>query len=167
MMPETRPAGRAGWLLWVALGAALGFGLLAVWLGVAATGRAAVGPAPAAPLVTVIPFPTGTPVPSATPTPPPETSIPATSNAPDASPDVLHTGMLVAVSGTEGDGLRLRALPGVDADVNLIGLESEVFEIREGPVEAAGRTWWYLVNPYDSTKFGWGASEYLVPADSQ
>jgi hypothetical protein len=57
-------------------------------------------------------------------------------------------------------------LPGVEASVNLVALESEVFEIREGPVEVGGRMWWYLVNPYDSSKYGWGASEYLVSAGS-
>jgi hypothetical protein len=164
-----RTYGRVAWLVWVALGAAIGFGVLAVWLAAAASGRAA-APAPAQPLVTVIPFPTATPVPLPTATPTSDaagaqaTEVPGPSGGSQVE---LRVGMLVAISGTEGDGLRLRALPGVAADVNLIALESEVFEITEGPVETAGRVWWYLVNPYDPSKLGWGASDYLVPADGQ
>jgi len=166
MMHNLRSTSRISRLLWLALGAAAGFGLLTVWLGLAVLGRSRAGSAAPAPFVTVIPNPTSTPVPTPSPTLPPQTSESATPGGSNPSGAGLQTGTLVAVSGTEGGGLRLRSLPGVEASVNLIALESEVFEIREGPVEVGGRTWWYLVNPYDSSKFGWGASEYLVPADS-
>ena len=74
-------------------------------------------------------------------------------------------GDLVQVQGTQGDGLRLRTGAGLDAEIRLVALESEVFEVQDGPVEADGYMWWFLVNPYDSSMRGWGVANYLRTAD--
>jgi hypothetical protein len=55
----------------------------------------------------------------------------------------------------------MRANPSLAADVLLLGLESEVFEVLEGPSEADGYTWWLLSNPFDPTKQGWAADQFL------
>lgn len=66
------------------------------------------------------------------------------------------------IVGTGGDGLRLRTEPGLDSQVRLLGAEAEVFQIREGPQDVAGYTWWYLVAPYDESRQGWAVSNYLA-----
>ncbi len=65
------------------------------------------------------------------------------------------------ITGTSGDGLRLRSGPSRADSVNFIGLDSEVFEVVDGPVEADGFIWWYLEAPYDKTRNGWSVDEYL------
>jgi hypothetical protein len=67
----------------------------------------------------------------------------------------------VQISGTGGDGLRLRVEPGLKSEVRILGAEDEVFEVKDGPREADGFTWWYLVGPYDQTRRGWAVSNYL------
>ena len=75
--------------------------------------------------------------------------------------EVFEEGDLVEIYGTEGQGLSLRDAPGLSSVVGEYGLESEVFEIHGGPIDADGYTWWYLVNPYDNTKQGWGVGRFL------
>ncbi|HZD55175.1 MAG TPA: hypothetical protein VE136_00510, partial [Anaerolineales bacterium] len=70
-------------------------------------------------------------------------------------------GAYVQITGTGGDGLRLRTGPGLSNEVRFLGLESEVFEVRDGPQEADGYTWWYLVAPFDETRNGWAVSGFL------
>ena len=36
-----------------------------------------------------------------------------------------------------------------------------MFEVREGPREASGFTWWYLVSQSDTARNGWGVSNNL------
>lgn len=71
-------------------------------------------------------------------------------------------GAFVQVSGTGGDGLRLRAEPSLDGEVRFLGLESEVFRVEDGPEEVDGYTWWYMVAPYDDSVNGWGVSNFLA-----
>lgn len=129
--------------------------LFALWI----TRPAQTTPAPATAVLNVIPLPNPSPT-SIPPTPSPTpTQIMAESLPPPASDIVL--GALVQVSGTGGDGLRLRAQPGLNSQVLFLGLESEVFEVRDGPRQADGYTWWLLVAPYDPTVSGWAVSNYL------
>jgi len=117
---------------------------------------------PADPALTVLPAPSPTaPVPMqptpavlAGPTVPPEPTLP---------PLPLTRGALVAVAGTGGDGLRIREQPGLNAPVKFLGLESEVFQLLDGPVEQDGFSWWLLENPYDAAKFGWAVGSFLRP----
>jgi hypothetical protein len=73
----------------------------------------------------------------------------------------FQPGQLVSVFGTEGDLLRLRTQPGLSSAIGFLVVEHEVFEVRGGPQEEDGYTWWYLVNPYDPTKSGWAVANYL------
>ncbi len=70
-------------------------------------------------------------------------------------------GDFVQITGTSGEGLRLRSEPGRSYSVNFIGMDAEVFEVRDGPVEAEGFIWWYLEAPYDKNRNGWSVDEYL------
>lgn len=103
--------------------------------------------------MTVIPAATQTPLPSRmveTPTP---TSQPIV--------DGISVGGYVQISGTEGQGLRLRSGPGIDNPPRFLGMDAEVFQVVDGPEQADGFTWWYLEAPYDTSRSGWAASQYL------
>ncbi len=71
-------------------------------------------------------------------------------------------GAYVQVTGTGGDGLRLRDRPGLDGNVLLVASEAEVFKLADGPVDMDGYVWWSLVGPFDETRRGWAAENYLV-----
>lgn len=108
--------------------------------------------------LTVIPAPTSTQQ-SFTPTP--EEPTPNPEEPPPPPAGELTIGAFVKISGTEGAGLRLRINPGLDHEPLYLGLESEVFEIEDGPQEADGYVWWYLVAPFDPSRSGWAVSNYL------
>ena len=73
----------------------------------------------------------------------------------------MGIGAYVQIYGTGGDGLRLRAGPGTDNPPLFLGKESEVFQVKDGPKESGGFTWWYLVAPYDESRKGWAVQNYL------
>ncbi len=106
--------------------------------------------------LTVIPAPTTTP--NVTPTFTPDPLIVGT---PTLAPDVIGVGGYVQITGTDGDGLRLRANPGLNGEPVFLGYDEEVFEVREGPQTADEYIWWYLVAPYDETRAGWAADDFL------
>jgi hypothetical protein len=103
--------------------------------------------------------------PSQTSTPPPTAPAPtaAPTTAGSTSAGTILVGDLVEVFGTDGDGVRLRENPSLDGAINGLGMDSEVFQVSDGPVEAAGYLWWYLVNPYDTNRQGWAVAEFLRP----
>jgi hypothetical protein len=78
----------------------------------------------------------------------------------------IGIGAYVQITGTQGAGLRIRKDPGQNGDTVFVGEEEETFEVKDGPKQADGYTWWYLVAPYDSTRAGWAAADFLagVPA---
>lgn len=146
---------------WVILGAlALAAVLLlitAVSIGLTATRQnETVGFAPAD--LTVIPAPTST------------SSAPATATidpfAPTAVPTGIAIGNYVQITGTNGEGLRIRSDPGLSGNFEFLGYDSEVFIVQDGPREVDGFVWWYLVAPYDDTRNGWAAADFLayIPA---
>jgi hypothetical protein len=146
---------------WVILGALLltGFLLLitAISIGLTASHQASdVGFAPAD--VTMIPASTSTS--SAPPTP---TIDPFAS---PTSPAGIAVGNYVQITGTEGQGLRIRKAPGLDGEFEFLAYDSEVFVIQDGPRDVDGYVWWYLVAPYDDSRVGWAAADFLsyVPA---
>jgi len=106
-------------------------------------------------VINVIPAPTFTPEPTvaAVETPGAGTSLPS---------GPIAKGAQVKVTGTSGNGLRLRDQPGLNGKVLLLGTETEVFKVEDGPVETDGYTWWYLVSPFDPERKGWGVGDYLV-----
>ncbi len=145
--------------LWVIPAAlAIGIGLFALLV----AGASFLRPVPAVAkngtaVMTVIFAPTSTPV------------LPTLATTPTATPGPgettvggISTGIYVQISGTGGDGLRLRREPGTGADVMFMGYEAEVFKVVDGPRDADGYVWWYLTAPYDANRSGWAASNYLT-----
>jgi hypothetical protein len=68
----------------------------------------------------------------------------------------------VQITGTGGTGLRVRLTPSLSGQVKFVASEAEIFLVKDGPLDADGYTWWYLVGPFDETRNGWAASNYLV-----
>ena len=114
-------------------------------------------------------------LPTATPSGTGDDAVPATAGATQvaereravASGRVLEfagpiaIGDFVQVSGTGGDGLRVHASANVSSEVRYVAIESEVFQVKDGPKEGDGYTWWQLEDPYNKTVVGWGVSLYL------
>ena len=106
--------------------------------------------------LTIIPPSTATSLPTETPadltTPTPEGQI--------------GIDAYVQITGTEGSGLRIRRAPGQSTDTVFVGEEEEIFLVKDGPQQVDGLTWWYLVTPYDESRAGWAAADFLasVPA---
>ena len=93
----------------------------------------------------------------------PTNAVPVQATAtfpPPPAGSLIQVGALVKVVDT-GEGLRLRVDAGVEGKVNYLAMDYEVFEVREGPREASGFTWWYLVSQSDTARNGWGVSNYL------
>lgn len=82
--------------------------------------------------------------------------------APTPVPIGIAIGNYVQISGTDGEGLRIRSEPGLNGNPDFLGFDSEVFIVRDGPREVDGYIWWYLVAPYDESRAGWAASEFLT-----
>ncbi|MCC6298712.1 MAG: SH3 domain-containing protein [Anaerolineales bacterium] len=81
--------------------------------------------------------------------------------APTPVPTGIAIGNYVQITGTNGEGLRIRSEPGLAGNPDFLGFDSEVFIVREGPVALDGYVWWYLVAPYDDTRAGWAAADFL------
>lgn len=143
------------WVILGALGiaAALLFVSLLIGFGFAAPPAAGEG-LQLADLI-VIPGPTSTPHIVATPT-----HDPALGTA-TPLPGVIALNGYVQISGTDGEGLRLRENPGLNGEPLFLGFDAEVFQVVDGPQETDGYTWWSLVAPYDDTRAGWAASAFL------
>jgi hypothetical protein len=120
--------------------------------------EAASGPSTA--VLSVIQAPTVTPVVNTPASPLAQPSAEAL--PPSPFPGAFGVGAFVQISGTEGEGLRLRSAPGLQGNVEFLALESEVFQIRDGPRDADGYTWWFVVAPYDETVQGWAVSNFLM-----
>lgn len=111
--------------------------------------------------ITVIPAPTST------------SSVPPTATIDPFAPTAVPTGILIGnyvqITGTEGEGLRIRSDPGLNGEFQFLGYDSEVFIVQDGPREVDGFVWWYLVAPYDETRNGWAAADFLtyIPAPTQ
>lgn len=157
-----RPAkGSPGY--WVLIGslAGAGFVILALVGGAIARGALALpGPTP---VLIRLALPTSTPVPP-TATATPEITPTPTLEVVEGAGSGIRLGILVEVVGT-GGGLRLRQAPSLSGDILSLAVDSEVYRVDDGPVEADGHVWWFLVNPYSSDRQGWGVAEFLRPLD--
>lgn len=113
----------------------------------------------ATPVLTVIPAPTTT----LTPTVPPVSLTLSATPTLTVGENVggIQVGVYVQITGTGGDGLRLRAGPGTDNEPIFLGRDAEVFLVKDGPKEGSGYTWFFLEAPYDTTRSGWAAANYL------
>jgi hypothetical protein len=110
--------------------------------------------------LTIIPAPTHTPVATLPP------AIDPSLVTPTLAPNTIGISAYVQISGTEGEGLRVRSAPGLNGDTVFFGDESEVFVVKDGPQTADGHTWWYLVAPYDEARAGWAAADFLAVVPS-
>ncbi len=161
-----QPAGRPGRLAWLgpfltgrtlagALVVAcllLTITLLLAWLTRPARSSQAVATA----MLQVIPAATQTS------TPVPDAANPGSGTAAPTPPaGSIAKGGFVQVTGTGGDGLRLRDAAGLNGKVVLVASEAEVFKVEDGPQELDGYTWWYLVGPFDAQRRGWAVVNYL------
>lgn len=79
----------------------------------------------------------------------------------------MRIGDYAEVMGTGGEGLRLRSAPGMNASINLLAFDNEVFQIRQGPQDADGHTWYEIVSPSDASRFGWAVADFLQQSTSQ
>ena len=119
---------------------------------------------PTAPL-TVVAGATSTPyIPTATPTRAPTVTSDLHSSP---MPGMIGLGSTVQISGTDGSGLNIRSGPGLGTEIRFVALDSEVFEVQDGPEVIDDITWWYLVTPLDEGRSGWAASNYLSLVTSQ
>ena len=107
--------------------------------------------------LTIIAPPTATVNPTATSTP---------SGTVTPPPGQIGVGGYVQITGTEGQGLRIRSAAGLNSDTVFRGDESETFHVKDGPQQADGHTWWYVVAPYDTTRAGWAAADFLAVVPS-
>lgn len=73
----------------------------------------------------------------------------------------VNIGRYVQITGTDGAGLNIRNNPGTSTDAMFIANESEVFLVVGGPEEVDGYVWWQLNAPYDKSRQGWAAENYL------
>lgn len=103
-------------------------------------------------------FPAATSTPIFTPSP---TLDPFQIGTPTIPAGTIAVGIYVQITGTDGDGLRLRSAPGLATTLLFLGEDSEVFQVRDGPQEVDGYTWWYIVAPYDESRAGWAAANFL------
>lgn len=140
---------------WTALGALLVAGCLLVFTLVSIGWTSArqtppLGFVPAD--LTIIPPSTATPEPTLVATP-------AGTGTPVGQ---IGIGTFVQIKGTEGAGLRIRREASQAGDTVFLGEEAETFQVKDGPRQADGYTWWYLVAPYDENRAGWAAADYLA-----
>lgn len=86
--------------------------------------------------------------------------------APSPTPTGLAVGTYAQITGTNGEGLRIRSAPGLTGEPVFLGFDTEVFLVQDGPREADGYVWWYIVAPYDQNRAGWAAADFLtyIPA---
>lgn len=156
MMGRSKPALFSLWMLLGALACGILLfiaALLVVWWMRPVNSPAQ---APTA-VVMVIPIPTVTPTPLTPTENAPE--MPTVTAAP--SSDALAPGDYVQVTGTGGDGLRLRTEAGLNGKIRALGSEGEIFQVRDGPRQVDHYTWWYLVATADETRSGWAVADYL------
>jgi hypothetical protein len=158
MHRRSRPSGLLN--LWTVSGAILVAGCLLLgtlvsvgWFSQRRTAKLGFVPAD----LTIIPPSTSTPSPTLAPTPAGTATVPA---------GQIGVGGYVQITGTQGAGLRIRSAPGQNGDTAFIGEEAETFQVKDGPQQADGYTWWYIVAPYDNQRAGWAAADFLAAVAS-
>ncbi len=79
-------------------------------------------------------------------------------------PGVYATNMVIAISGTEGEGLNIRQSPGTDSPVVYLAQEGETYTITDGPQIKDGLVWWKINQTAGGAKNGWAVQDYFAPA---
>ncbi|MFN2281157.1 MAG: hypothetical protein ACK2TZ_04770 [Anaerolineales bacterium] len=111
-------------------------------------------------VITLIPVPTFTPTPLPT-----ATEIPLVSPTPEKGSGILLGGY-VQITGTEGEGLRLRREPSLTGEIVYLGLEGEIFLVKGGPQDQDGYLWWQLEAPLNPDRQGWAVADFLAFAQN-
>lgn len=177
--PETSPLYVPWWgfVLVILAVAGITCGLWGVVLMNRGEASTSVGPTPT-PIFVVI---TATPTLGAGPlvvttTPPPILISPAASEAVTAAPKTtappgytppsgtripISIGAVIVVIGTQGQGLNVRQGPGTDYAVNFLANDNDRFLVKDGPRQAQGYTWWYIIDPADQNRFGWAIEDNM------
>lgn len=150
-----------GGCLWTGIGVVIGGLALGLLFLVVSLNRISWTGSVSQPDVTVIVSPTNTLKPTPSSSEEAQSDLTPSGSQGSVSGADFVVGDFVEIFGTGGQGLTLRNEPGLSAVVDSYGLESEIFEIKGGPVIADEFIWWYVVNPYDDSKKGWGVGEYL------
>lgn len=109
-------------------------------------------------VVTVLPMPSVTPAPAASPTFDPYAATPTFTPAPGQ----FGIGAVVQISGTQGEGLRIRSEPGLSGKQLFLGFDTEAYSVLDGPRDVDGHAWYYLAAINDQTRTGWAASDFLT-----
>jgi hypothetical protein len=73
----------------------------------------------------------------------------------------IQVGGYVKISGTEEEGLRFRRNPSLNGEIIYLGLEDEVYLVKDGPEDQDGYLWWYLEATQNEARKGWAVSNYL------
>lgn len=107
-------------------------------------------------VVTIIPAPSATLAPAATATFDPYAPTPT------IVAGQISIGAYVQISGTQGQGLRIRSQPGLNGNQLFLGFDTEVYTVIDGPRELDGYTWYSLAAINDQTRTGWAASNFLT-----
>jgi hypothetical protein len=107
-------------------------------------------------VVTVIPAPSATAAPAATATFDPYAPTPT------IVVGQISIGTYVQISGTQGQGLRIRSQPGLNGKQMFLGFDTEVYTVVDGPRELDGYIWYSLAAINDQTRTGWAASNFLT-----
>lgn len=127
-------------------------------------GTATPPPATTAPALATAPEATAAPTSAVAPTDtvvlPIDTPGPTADATEAAAPGEIGPGARVAVTGTQGSGLNLRAEPGTGGQVIVNAREGTILTVVEGPQEADGYIWWKLRT--DAGEEGWGAADWLA-----
>jgi hypothetical protein len=86
----------------------------------------------------------------------------APTDSPTIGPSIpIVLGSTIMISGTGGDGLSVRQGPGVDYAYLFVAKDGDQFLVQDGPREANGYTWWYIVDPKDPNRFGWAVETFM------
>jgi hypothetical protein len=81
---------------------------------------------------------------------------------PSPTPRSITIGENVSVIDVGEDRLNVRDAAGVfDTGVIFRADEGDIFTVIEGPAQADGLTWWRIQDPFNSTRTGWAAANYL------
>ena len=105
--------------------------------------------------------PTVAPQGGGTPAAPAGATAPAADGATATQGLPIALGVTIQVSGTGGDGLTVRQGPGKDFSSVFVANEGDKFVVKDGPRQANGFTWWYVVDPADANRFGWAVQDFM------
>lgn len=109
-------------------------------------------------VATIIPMPAATQTPVASPTFDPYAPTPTST----PQPGQIGIGVVVQISGTQGQGLRIRSDPGLNSKQLFLGFDTEAYTVLDGPRDVDGYAWYYLAAINDQQRTGWAASTYLT-----